>query len=263
VKEDQQPITGCGVGDIAQWVFLCGDPDRVPKIAADWEEGREVCRVREYVIHTGVRNGVLLSAASTGIGGASTAILMEELAKLGAHTFIRVGNSGALASEVVLGDYVITSAAIRDEGTSRSYILSGYPAVAHPEVTMALVQSAREGGHRHHVGITWSTDGFYSRNKMLDEGGKPVSMSYEGYSQSWMNALLSDMRAARALNIEMESAVILTLANLFGLRAGCICTVSDRTPWPGPGQDMIALDKNIQGAIEVATQAMLRLARAR
>jgi len=260
MKENQQPITGLGTGDVAPHVFLCGDPDRVPRISALWDETREVCRIREYVVHTGRKQGVPLSAASTGIGGPSTAILVEEMSKLGGHTFIRVGNSGALADQVKLGDYVITTAAVRDEGTSRSYVAPSYPAVADFQIVSALALAAEESGHRFHTGITWSVDGFYSRNKVVGEGGKILPMSFGGFEQSGMNPLLEDMKRARALNIEMESAAILTLANLFGLRAGCICTVSDRTPWPGPGQDSIALDHNIQGAIQVALNAMLMLA---
>lgn len=85
-------------------------------------------------------------------------------------------------------------------------------------------------------------------------------MSYQGYEQSWMNDVIGDMRNANVLNVEMESSTILTLANLFNLRAGCICTVSDRAPWPGPGEDIMELDKNMAGAIEIAITAMLRLA---
>lgn len=96
-KKNIQPITGCGEGNIAPYVFLCGDPERVPKISAAWDKSSEVCRLREYRIHTGRKDGIPLTAASTGIGGPSTAVLFEEVAKLGAHTFIRVGNSGALA----------------------------------------------------------------------------------------------------------------------------------------------------------------------
>jgi uridine phosphorylase len=87
-------------------------------------------------------------------------------------------------------------------------------------------------------------------------------MSFGGYEQSWMNDLVRDYRRAGVLNVEMESSTVLTLGALFGLRAGCICTTSDRTPWPGPGQDALALDHNIKGAIEVALDAMLELARA-
>ena len=101
-KKNAQPITGCGEGEIAPYVFLCGDPERVPKISAGWDGAAEVCRTREYVVHTGKKSGVALTAASTGIGGPSTAIIFEELAKLGAHTFIRIGNSGALAGVLQL-----------------------------------------------------------------------------------------------------------------------------------------------------------------
>ena len=260
MKENQQPITGCGAGDTAPYVFLCGDPERIPKVTESWSDVREVCRIREYLIHTGVYDGVEMTAASTGVGGPSTAVVMEELVKLGGHTFIRVGNSGALADEVALGDYVITTGSIRDEGTSKSYVRDEYPASAHFEVTAALVSAAQADRARHHVGITWSIDGFYARNKVAGPEDTLISMSVNGYEQSWQNDLLRDMKAARVLNVEMESSTILTLANLFGVRAGCICTVSDRTPWPGPGQDMITLDKNIHGAIEVATKAMVSLA---
>lgn len=260
MKTNAQPITGLGDGDVAPYVFLCGDPERVPKISALWDASREVCRIREYVVHTGEKAGVSLTAASTGIGGPSTAVILEELAKLGAHTFIRIGNSGALADEVELGDYVISTASIRDEGTTHGYVRSTYPASAHYEVTSALVAAAREQSQRWHAGMTWSTDAFYARNKVRGEGGAMISMSFGGYEQSGMNELVRDMQRARVLNIEMESSTIFTLCNLFGLRAGCICTVSDRTPWPGPGQDSISLGRNIDGAIAIALDAMVKLA---
>ena len=260
MKENQQPITGCGAGEIAEHVFLCGDPERVSKISADWEEVVEVCNMREYIIHSGIKDGLRLTAASTGIGGPSTAVIMEELAKLAAHTFIRIGNSGALADKVELGDYVITTGSIRDEGTSKAYVRPDYPAVAHFEVTSALVDAAKASGAKYHTGITWSVDAFFARNKVLLPEGGLGSMSMNGYEQSGQNEMVSDCKKANVLNVEMESATILTLANLFGLRAGCICSVSDKTPWPGPGQDSIALDKNMAGAIDIATEAMLALA---
>jgi uridine phosphorylase len=205
--------------------------------------------------------GVGLTVASTGIGAPSTAVVFEELVKLGGHTFIRVGNSGALSPEVALGDYVISSASVRDDGTSRCYVETAYPAAAQYEVVAALAEEAKKQGHAHHVGVTWSTDAFYARNKVLLPDGSLGSMSVGGYSQHGMVERMEDMRRARVLNIEMESGVIFTLASLFGARAGCICTVSDRCPWPGPGLDMISLDRNIHGAIDVARAAMLRLAR--
>lgn len=259
-KENAQPITGCGTGDIAPYVFFCGDPARIPKVSASWDEKTEVCNVREYVVHTGTKDGVRMSAVSTGIGGPSTAIVMEECAKLGAHTFIRIGNSGALADKVELGDYVITTAAIRDEGTSRSYIGIEYPAVANYEVLQALVKAAARKDDTFHTGITWSIDGFYSKNKVLGKDGEFLSMSVRPYGDQRTETVLKEFKQAGVLNVEMESSTILTLAGLFGLRAGSICTVSDRTPWPGPGADAITLDKNIDGAIDIAINAVLDLA---
>lgn len=260
MKQNVQPVTRCGDGDIAPYVFLCGDPARVPKIAVGWNDVREVCRVREYLILTGVYEGVRMTAASTGIGGPSTAVIVEETAKLGAHTYIRVGNSGGLADDLRIGDYVITTGAVRDEGTSRSYVIPEYPAVAHYEVVSALIEAARSVGPRIHVGTTWSMDGFYARNKVLGENGVLLSMSYRGYTQTAMNNMVHDMKMAGVKNCEMESSTVLTLAGLFGLRAGCICTVSDLTPWPGPSAEALDLDRNMVGCIAVAWNAMLKLA---
>jgi uridine phosphorylase len=259
VKKNAQIITGLGEGEVAPYAFLPGDPARVPKITEGWEDLKEVCRVREYVVQTGTVRGVRMTAASTGIGGPSLAILVEELAKLGTHTFIRVGNSGAIADQVELGDYVISTGAVRDEGTSRSYVGIEYPAVADYRVVSALVEAARESGARFHTGITVSVDGFYSRNKVVGPDGRMMPMSFGGYEQSWMNDVCADWKRARVLNVEMESATLFTMCALFGLRAGTICTVSDRTPWTAPGQDALSLDRNIRGAIKIAIQAVLKL----
>ncbi len=257
---DAQPITGLRPGDVAPQVFLCGDPARVPRIAASWKQVREVCNRREYRIVTGECDGVAVSAASTGIGAPSTAILLEELAKLGAHTLIRVGNSGGLSPRLDLGELVITTGAVRDDGTSRSYVAPEYPAVADYRVVSALVSAARACGARFHAGITWSLDAFYARNAILEEGGGMGSMSFGGYWTSAQEERIRDLRSAGVLNCEMEAGVLLTLAGLFGLRAGAVCVVSDRTPWPGPAA--IDLDRNMGTCIEVATAAMLTLARA-
>ena len=261
MKENQQPITEMGQGDVAPYVFLCGDPERVPKVSRLWENVREVCRIREYIVHTGTYEGVEMTVASTGIGGPSTAFILEQCANLGGNVFIRIGNSGVLADHIELGDYIITTASVRDDGTSRTYVTPAYPASAHYEITTALVEAAKKEKATWHAGLTWSTDGFYSRNKVLGEKGCLLSMVHGGYEQHGMNEMVQDMKSAQVLNIEMESSTILTLANLFGLKAGCICTVSDRTPWPGPGQDSFALDSNIEGAIRIALLAMVNLAK--
>lgn len=259
MKKNAQIITGLGEGDVAGYALIPGDPGRVPKISEGWDDLQEVARVREYVVHTGFVNGVRMTAASTGIGGPSLAILVEEMAKLGTHTFIRVGNSGAIADEIQLGDYVISTGAVRDDGTSRSYVGIEYPAVADYRVVSALVDAAKESGEKYHTGITVSVDGFYSRNKVVGPGGNILPMSFGGYEQSGMNDVCANWKRARVLNVEMESATLFTLANLFGLRAGTICTVSDRTPWTEPGQDALSLDRNIRGAIQIAIQAVLKL----
>lgn len=257
---DAQPITGCRPGDVAPHVFLCGDPARVERIAAGWKDVREVCRVREYRIVTGERDGVAVSAASTGIGAPGTAILLEELAKLGAHTFLRIGNSGGLAPHVELGDLVITTGAVRDDGTTRSYVVPEYPAVADWRLVTALAEAAEARGLRWHAGITWSLDAFYARNAVLGADGSLRSMSFGGYWTRALEERIRDLQRAQVLNCEMEAGAILTLAGLFGLRAGCICVVSDRTPWPGPSE--IDLDRNMAACIEVAADAMGQLAAA-
>ena len=254
-----QPITGLTPDRIAPHVFLCGDPERVPRISASWQKTREVCRVREYRVVTGELDGIALCAASTGIGAPSTAVILEELIKLGAHTFIRVGNSGGLAPELALGDLVITTGAVRDDGTSKTYVIPEFPAVAHHELVGALLAAARARGAQHRAGITWSLDAFYIRNAVLTPGGGMASMSVGGYWAGEHRQRIEDLRRAGVANMEMESSVLLTLANLFGVRAGCICVVSDRTPWSGPAE--IDLNRNMEMCIQVATDAMLAVAK--
>ena len=255
---DAQPITGCRPGDVAEHVFLCGDPARVDRISASWKRTREVCAVREYRIVTGELDGLRLSAASTGIGAPSTAVVFEELAKLGSHTFIRVGNSGGLSASLELGELVVTTGAVRDDGTSRSYVAPEYPAVASYRVVAALIDAAAARGARAHAGVTWSLDAFYARNAVVDADGNMASMSVNGYWPPHLESRIRDMQHAGVLNCEMEAGVLLTLSALFGLRAGCICVVSDRTPWPGPAA--IDLDRNMATCIEVASAAMQKLA---
>ena len=258
-EEPGQPITGLRRGAVGENVFLCGDPARVPRIAKDWSNAREILNLREYRIAVGERDGVQLAAASTGIGAPSTAILVEELAKIGAKRLIRVGNSGGLQPALELGDLVITTGAVRDDGTSRSYVLPEYPAVASWEVVGALVTAARARGVRHAVGLTWSLDAFYARNAVLGRDGALESMSFGGYRPPELESRIAAMRDARVQNCEMESGILLTLAALFGLSAGCICVVSDRAPWPGPAE--LDIDKNMDACIAVASDAMLALAK--
>ncbi|MGI9591448.1 MAG: nucleoside phosphorylase [Myxococcota bacterium] len=256
---DAQPITGLTPDRVAPHALVCGDPARIDRITADWADAEEVCQVREYRVVKGTRGGIPMIAASHGIGAPGTAVLIEELVKLGVHTFLRIGNSGGLAPDLELGDLVVTTGAVRDDGTTRSYVRAEYPAVADHSIVAALLAAAADHGARCRAGITWSLDAFYMRNAVLQEDGSMGSMSVEGYWTGDHPQRIADMRAARVLNCEMESGALLTLANLFGVRAGCICVVSDRTPWPGPAE--IDLDNNMGQCIDIALEAMGRVAR--
>jgi uridine phosphorylase len=255
---DAQPITGLRPGQLPKHVFLCGDPARVERIARGWEEPRELVRVREFRIVAGRDRGLPLAAASTGIGAPGAAIVMEELVKVGASAFLRIGNSGGLAPDLALGDLVVTTGAVRDDGTSRSYVGPEYPAVADHELVGALLAAARARGAPCRAGITWSLDAFYVRNAVLRPDGSLSSMSAGSYWGPGHAERIDEMRRAGVLNCEMEAGAILTLASLFGVRAGCICVVSDRTPWPGPSE--LDLDRNMDTAIAVAHDAMRAVA---
>jgi uridine phosphorylase len=255
---DAQPITGLRPGQVAERVLLCGDPARVARIAGRFEDAREVCCLREYRVVTGRYRGLGVTAASTGIGAPSTAILVEELVKLGGHTLLRVGNSGGLAPDLALGDLVVTTGAVRDDGTSKSYVVPEYPAVADHALVGALLAAARARGVRCRAGVTWSLDAFYVRNAVLTADGGLATMSAGRYWGPEHAQRILAMRAAGVLNCEMEAGVLLTLAGLFGVRAGCVCVVSDRTPWPGPAE--LDLDRNMEAAIEVACEALVATA---
>ena len=140
-------------GDVGRYVLLPGDPGRVPLIASFFDDAKEVANNREYRTWTGTVAGIPVSCCSTGIGCPSTAIAVEELIKCGADTFIRIGTCGALQREVKLGDLCITTAAVREEGTTRQYVPLSYPAVADLDVTLALRQAAQNLKLPAHTGI--------------------------------------------------------------------------------------------------------------
>lgn len=206
----------CAPADVARFVLLPGDPERVPVIAGFWDEAREVARHREYTTYTGRSGGVPLSCTSTGIGGSSTAIAVEELAEVGADTFVRVGTCGAIQPEVACGDLVIVTGAVRYDGASADYVDLAFPAAAHYQVVAALVEAAERLGARYHVGLSASTATFHLGQSRPGFGD---------FMQSAAAARLEDLRRARVLAFEMEAATIYTLAALFGLRAGGVMAV--------------------------------------
>ncbi len=203
-------------GDVPRYVLLPGDPGRVALIAKYWDEYREVARHREYVTYIGKYRGVGIAATSTGIGGPATAIAIEELLRVGADTFIRVGTTGALQEYIELGDIVISTSAVRYDGTSKIYVDTEYPAVADLEVTLALIEAAEELGVKYHVGITASSDSFYVGQ------GRPGYRNY--LPEKWVG-IEKKLQVINVLNFEMESATLFTLANIYGARAGTVCAV--------------------------------------
>lgn len=187
-------------GDVGRYVILPGDPGRVPLIAAKLEGAKQVAQNREYNIYTGCLSGEKVSVCSTGIGGPSAAIAVEELIDSGADTFIRVGTSGGIDLSVFGGDLIIAEAAIRAEGTSYEYLPQGYPSLADFTVTSALVKAAEalsgnEPGERYHVGVVHSKDSFYGetnpeRSAVCDN----ITSRWESYVKC--GCLTSEMECA-------------------------------------------------------------------
>ena len=159
-------------GDVGRYMILPGDPKRCQKIAAFFENPVLVADSREYVTYTGYLNGEKVSVTSTGIGGPSAAIAMEELVNIGADTFIRVGTCGAMQPEILGGDLVIATGAVRNEGTSREYAPIEYPAVANVGIVNVLMESARNLGYRSFTGVVQCKDSFYGQHSPET---KPVS----------------------------------------------------------------------------------------
>jgi len=228
--------------DVGRVALLPGDPARVPRIAERFKDAQLLASHREYTTFGGYVDREYVIAMSTGIGGPSTAIAVEELARLGVELMIRVGTCGAISPRAKVGTLIVADAAVRLDGTSRQYVMDGYPAAATPEVVVALQDSARKLGKRFLTGITASTDSFYAGQ------GRP---GFGGYLPSQANQLLSDLKAAKTLCFEMESSTLFTLGRLFGLRTGAVFSIlADRTT----GE--FKVDAGVDDAIEVAVEGV-------
>lgn len=233
-------------GDVGRYVILPGDPGRVPLIAKYLDNAEQIACNREYNVYTGYLDGVKVSVCSTGIGGPSAAIAVEELIESGADTFIRVGTSGGINLKVVGGDLLIASAAVRSEGTSHEYISDGYPAVADFEVTRALKDagdelSTDEDGNRCHVGVVHCKDNFYGEIDPNNTGvAAKLNAAWEGYVR------------CGCLTSEMESAAIFSVALLRGVRAGAVMTALwnvERTKAGLPDKNCDSTDRGIRCAV--------------
>lgn len=203
-------------GDVASTVIVPGDPGRVEKISSQWDSFSEVARHRQFVTHTGKYKNAPISACSTGIGGPGTAIVIEELANVGARNFLRVGSTATLKPDIEIGDLIISTGAVRLEGTSKQYVRLEYPATPSYEFILALIEAAESLGTTYHLGISASTDSFYLGQSRPGFGG---------YTQSFSEQLIENLTKANVANFEMEAATLFTLGNIYGFRTGAVCAV--------------------------------------
>ena len=237
-------------GEVGRYVILPGDPKRCKKIAQYFDDPVFVADNREYVTYTGTLDGVKVSVTSTGIGGPSASIAMEELYRCGADTFVRIGTCGGMQPEVKSGDIVVATGAIRMEGTSKEYAPIEFPAVANLEVINALVEGAKKEGCEFHTGVVQCKDAFYGQH---EPETKPVSYELMTKWEAW--------KRLGCLASEMESAALFVVASHLRVRAGsCFLVLANQE------REKLGLDNPVvhdtDKAIQVAVQAIRELIRA-
>lgn len=198
-------------GEVGEYVILPGDPKRCKTIATYFDDAKEIADLREYTTYTGTLDGVKVSVASTGIGGPSAAIALQELVDAGAKYFIRLGTCGGMNLKVKGGDLIIATGAVRMEGTSKEYAPVEFPAVANHEIVNALIQAANENEASYHVGVVQCKDSFYGQH---EPENMPVSYELENKWKAWMQL--------GCLGSEMESAALFTVASYLNVKCGTI-----------------------------------------
>ena len=233
-----------GEGDVGKYVILPGDPKRCAKIAKYFDNAKLMADSREYVTYTGYLDGVKVSVTSTGIGGPSASIAMEELANIGVHTFVRVGTCGGIKLDVTSGDIVIATGAVRMEGTSREYAPIEFPAVADFQVLTALVDAAKASGRRWHAGVVQCKDSFYGQHS---PERMPVSYELQSKWEAW--------KRLGVLASEMESAALFTVAAHRGVRCGSAFHVIWNQERNAAGLDQLR-DEDTESAIRVGIEAV-------
>lgn len=213
-KDGRQYHIGLKEGDVGRYVILPGDPKRCEKIAQFFDNPVKIADSREFVTYTGFLNGEKVSVTSTGIGGPSAAIALEELVKAGAQTFIRVGTCGGIDTNVKGGDIVIATGAVRAEGTSKEYAPIEFPAVANLDVVNALVESAKKLSYNYHAGIVQCKDSFYGQHSPQT---MPVSNELLNKWEAW--------KRLGCLASEMESAALFVVASYLHVKIGSVFLV--------------------------------------
>ena len=217
---DRQYHIALGPGELAEYILLPGDQDRIDKISSRFSAVEMRQRHREFSSVTGTYRGRRISAISTGIGTDNIEIVLAEILAITAHpTFMRVGSSGALQDDIEVGDLIITSGAVRLESTTEYFVSDGYPAVADYVAVAALVEAAHRLGHRAHIGVTATAPGFFGAQ------GRPLARLPIRFPD-----LAAEMTRQKVMNFEMEASALFVLAGLAGCRAGVVCTVYAHRP---------------------------------
>lgn len=245
---------GLKEGDIGRYVILPGDPKRCGKIAEYFDDPVLVADSREFVTYTGTLDGEKVSVTSTGIGGASASIALEELCNCGADTFIRVGTCGGMQTEVCGGDLVIATGAVRMEGTGREYAPIEYPAVPDLRVTNALVQAAERQKFVYHIGVVQCKDSFYGQHQPEKH---PVSYELMDKWEAWLRM--------GCLASEMESAALFIVGAYRRVKVGTVLLVianQEREKQGLPNQQVHNTDRAIKTAVE-AIRSMIHMEKQR
>lgn len=246
-EEGLQYHIGLRKGDVGKYVILPGDPKRCEKIARHFDDAKLIADSREYVTYTGYLDGVKVSVTSTGIGGPSASIALEELVRVGADTFLRVGTCGGMQTDIMGGDLVIATGAIRMEGTSKEYAPIEFPAVANLEITNALVQAAKDLNKKYHVGIVQCKDAFYGQH---EPETKPVDYELVNKWNAWVRL---GCKAS-----EMESAALFVIGDYLRVRVGSSFLVVANQE-----REKLGLENPVvhdtEAAIEVTVQAIRNL----
>ena len=234
-------------GEVGRYVILPGDPKRCVKIAQYFDNPVLIADNREYITYTGTLDGVKVSVTSTGIGGPSASIAMEELYRCGADTFVRIGTCGGMQTEIKSGDIVIATAAVRMEGTSREYAPIEYPAVANLDVTNALVEAAKEKGFIYHTGVVQSKDSFYRQH---EPEAMPAGYELINKWEAW--------KRMGCLASEMESAALFIVAGKLRARMGsCLLVLANQEREKLGLENPVVHDTDM--AIRVAVEAIRRM----
>ena len=243
----QQFHIRCAPGEVGNYVFLPGDPGRVPKIASYLKDAVPIAQNREFTTYTGDLDGVKVSVTSTGIGGPSASIAMEELHQLGADTFIRTGTCGGIDLNVQSGDIVVATGAIRFEHTSLEYAPIEFPAVADWEITNALVDATKAMGYPLHIGVVQCKDSFYGQHS---PDASPVSYELKAKWESWKRL---GVKAS-----EMESAALFVVAAALGCRCGSCFHVVWNQEREAAGLDQ-KMSEDTTTSVKVAVEGLKRL----